>query len=68
MSKTKTLADKDFDAYISKHITTALERGAHRVSPERDFTKILSALIAESLKHGLHVKAVSNTIYISRKK
>ena len=60
-------SEVDFQDYIDKHIQTALTKGAHRFSPTRDFTKVLSALIAEGMKHDLHIKAVENTIYIARK-
>lgn len=66
-AKPMTNAQKDLLEYVNKQIQVCLTKGAHRFTPTKNFTEILSTTIAESFKHEIHVKSHENTILLARK-
>ncbi len=63
-----TNSDQDFQTYINNIITTTKLKGSHQITPTKDFTKVLSALIEQGIKNHIHVKSVDNTIYLAIQK
>jgi hypothetical protein len=54
-----------FDLYIDTQIEITLKKKSHTCKPNRNFSAILAALIAEGQKKGIQVRSADGTIYLA---
>lgn len=64
-----TNAQRDLNLYCQTAIDLALQKGSHRIDPNRNYSLVLSTLIEMGMKQGVHVSTgKDNVIYLAKKR
>lgn len=64
-----TNSQRDLKLYCQTAIDLALQKGSHRIDPNRNYSLVLATLIEMGMKQGVHVSTgKDNIIYLAKKR
>lgn len=64
-----TNSQRDLNLYCQTAIDLALQKGSHRIDPNRNYSLVLATLIEMGMKQGVHISTgKDNIIYLAKKR